>query len=281
MKTEAAFEILKEKNDLAQALENQRHTLANNAAKNDRLFQERKYLEGLAVEARSESIETRIIIAEFYSFLASDGEKRANWAEFRDHLYETQERLNEERAILKETESNSASTLAEIAVARARLEQILRQENPSSATSSEIRELKRIIIKVVDDAPIEFLRRFSVSSRGWSDIGEHFVIRTDGALDVGRPISKTPAVARGFNSETIAIGVACDLSKTQRKGSACIVSDEQYNELRRLVSGFAIANDISSNEIYDFFELQDQSKHYDFLGDLVSRLRIDLQNDLE
>lgn len=41
--------------------------------------------------------------------------------------------------------------------------------------------------------------------RGWSGIGYHYFIRTDGTLEEGRPLWKTPAAQGGHNRGTIAI----------------------------------------------------------------------------
>lgn len=41
--------------------------------------------------------------------------------------------------------------------------------------------------------------------RGWSGIGYHFFIKTDGTLEVGRNIERTPAAQGGHNRGTIAI----------------------------------------------------------------------------
>lgn len=41
--------------------------------------------------------------------------------------------------------------------------------------------------------------------RGWSGIGYHYFIRTNGMLEIGRDISKTPAAQAGHNRGTIAI----------------------------------------------------------------------------
>lgn len=55
----------------------------------------RVYLERLALEGRSNDIETRIRLAEFYSFLAgSDDGEKANWFDFREYLIGKQKELN-------------------------------------------------------------------------------------------------------------------------------------------------------------------------------------------
>lgn len=41
--------------------------------------------------------------------------------------------------------------------------------------------------------------------RGWRMIGYHFVVRFDGAIEVGRPLEMVPAHVAGFNSTTVGI----------------------------------------------------------------------------
>ena len=41
--------------------------------------------------------------------------------------------------------------------------------------------------------------------RGWSDVGYHFFIRSDGLIQEGRPLEKIPAAQGGHNTGTIAI----------------------------------------------------------------------------
>ncbi len=41
--------------------------------------------------------------------------------------------------------------------------------------------------------------------RNWSQIGYHFVIRRDGTLETGRPLSITGAHARGYNKRSIGV----------------------------------------------------------------------------
>lgn len=41
--------------------------------------------------------------------------------------------------------------------------------------------------------------------RGWSEIGYHYFIKTDGTLEMGRDLEKTPAAQRFHNLWTIAI----------------------------------------------------------------------------
>lgn len=41
--------------------------------------------------------------------------------------------------------------------------------------------------------------------RGWSDIGYHYVIRRNGDVDLGRPVKRPGAHAKGYNMKSIGI----------------------------------------------------------------------------
>lgn len=130
IRKDAAIETLKEKNRLEEQLEDAKHALK---AKEQSLRQRnvhREYLETLASEARSERIEKRIIIAEFFSFLEGDEPQRKQWEKFRDYLYALQKRLNNETIGLIQTTRDPNLTSVARATAQRRLDQIERLENP-------------------------------------------------------------------------------------------------------------------------------------------------------
>lgn len=54
------------------------------------------------------------------------------------------------------------------------------------------------------DIGVEEIRDWHMG-RGWSDVGYHFVIRRSGEIEVGRPIERAGAHARGHNAHSIGI----------------------------------------------------------------------------
>ena len=56
-----------------------------------------------------------------------------------------------------------------------------------------------------DHDDIATIRSWHVDERGWSDVGYHYFIRSDGALQEGRPLERTPAAQAGHNAGTVAI----------------------------------------------------------------------------
>ncbi|USL90055.1 hypothetical protein [Vibrio phage vB_VpaS_CHI] len=82
------------------------------------------------------------------------------------------------------------------------------------------------------------LRKFHTDpepvGKGWSDIGYHFVIRTDGAVDKGRPITRQGAGVGGQNKDNVHI---CLVGGLDAKGKpAFTYTDVQMNALYGLIS---------------------------------------------
>ena len=71
------------------------------------------------------------------------------------------------------------------------------------------REITKIIIHCSDTregqeitaADIDWWHR----ERGWSGIGYHYVVKLDGVIEYGRPVSKIGAHVKGHNSKSIGI----------------------------------------------------------------------------
>jgi len=82
-----------------------------------------------------------------------------------------------------------------------------------------MRKITRISVHCSDTVSgnLESFRRYHVDTLGWSDVGYHYIILNgrehgrkynfmrDGAVESGRPITKTPASVKGFNTGMIAI----------------------------------------------------------------------------
>lgn len=64
-------------------------------------------------------------------------------------------------------------------------------------------------VGVKGDTTAAVIRRHHVGHNGWSDIGYHFVIRKDGTIEDGRPLSRSGAHTEGAN-DTIGICVTGD-----------------------------------------------------------------------
>ena len=56
----------------------------------------------------------------------------------------------------------------------------------------------------IDFKGVDYVRKIH-KKKGWSDVGYHFVIKTDGTVDDGRDIEKIGAHAKGYNSNSIGV----------------------------------------------------------------------------
>nr|DAS58155.1 MAG TPA: endodeoxyribonuclease I [Caudoviricetes sp.] len=72
------------------------------------------------------------------------------------------------------------------------------------------REIVRIVVHCSDHesgsaTTIEEIRKDHINNRKWSDIGYHYVIETNGDLEIGRDVDKTPAAQSSYNEKSIAL----------------------------------------------------------------------------
>lgn len=76
----------------------------------------------------------------------------------------------------------------------------------------------------------------SKGGRGWSDIGYHYVVKRDGTIQLGRPIERAGAHARGFNKNSIGICLVGGMDK--RTGKAVNdYTDKQWSSVQILIDG--------------------------------------------
>ncbi len=74
-----------------------------------------------------------------------------------------------------------------------------------------MRKIKKIIIHCTatpGDVSIDTVREWHVNERGWRDVGYHFLIRTDGTVEEGRPIEQSGAHTKGHNWDSIGVAYA-------------------------------------------------------------------------
>ena len=73
----------------------------------------------------------------------------------------------------------------------------------------------------------------SKGGNGWSDVGYHFIIRRDGGLEDGRPLTRNGAGVKGHNSNNIHI---CMVGGTNSDGKAVNnFTHEQFHALYALI----------------------------------------------
>ena len=97
-----------------------------------------------------------------------------------------------------------------------------------------MRDINQIIIHcsvTKGDVSADTIRKWH-TDRGWRDIGYHYVIRTDGSIETGRPIKKAGAHTKGHNKDSIGICLAGGFD-----GTTDDFTDEQFESLLVLVAG--------------------------------------------
>lgn len=70
--------------------------------------------------------------------------------------------------------------------------------------------------------------------KGWSDIGYHFVVRRDGTVEKGRPVSQTGAHVQGHNRNNI--GICLEGGIDDQFQPANNFTREQWRALKPLVA---------------------------------------------
>lgn len=95
------------------------------------------------------------------------------------------------------------------------------------------------------------LRKFHTDpkpkGKGWSDIGYHFVIRTDGAIDTGRPLSVQGAHVYGHNQDNIGICLIGGLDANGKPENN--FTDSQFNALFALIMELCVQHEIDPENV--------------------------------
>jgi N-acetylmuramoyl-L-alanine amidase len=105
-----------------------------------------------------------------------------------------------------------------------------------------VREIKRIVLhcaatKPSQDIDADTIREWHLA-RGWSDIGYHYVIKLDGIVESGRPLSLMGAHARGHNKNSVGI---CYIGGLDYKGKPQdTMNGRQVDSFKRLVYALCI-----------------------------------------
>ena len=104
---------------------------------------------------------------------------------------------------------------------------------------------------------VEDLRRAHVEVNGWSDIGYHFYITTDGTLHACRPLSRQGAHVKGHNDDNVGVCIEGGLDNETGKPSNTF-NAYQLATAQQLRKTLQDAHGIPDNELYG---------HRDHFGD--------------
>ncbi len=106
-----------------------------------------------------------------------------------------------------------------------------------------MRKITQVIVHCADtpesmDIGVKEIRRWHVEDNGWSDIGYHYVIRRNGAVENGRDIDTPGAHCSGYNKDSIGI---CLVGGKGRDGKPeNNFTDGQLNALLALLRGYLV-----------------------------------------
>lgn len=84
------------------------------------------------------------------------------------------------------------------------------------------RDIDRIVVHCAATKPsqnigVAKIREWHVQERRWSDVGYHYVIKRDGTIQLGRPLERPGAHAKGYNKNSVGI---CLVGGLNAKGKA-------------------------------------------------------------
>jgi N-acetylmuramoyl-L-alanine amidase len=102
-----------------------------------------------------------------------------------------------------------------------------------------VRQITKIILhcsatREGQDVSVETIRKWHLN-RGWSDIGYHYVIYLDGSIHEGRPVNRSGAHTKGYNSKSIGV---CYIGGVEKDGKTPkdTRTPEQYTALTNLIT---------------------------------------------
>lgn len=108
-----------------------------------------------------------------------------------------------------------------------------------------MRKISKIIVHCSDsDYPkhddISVIRKWHVDERGWRDVGYHFFIKSDGQVQVGRPVEQVGAHVKNHNRDSIGICLHGRHNFTEK----------QFNALKSLLFDLIRQFDLTTNDVY-------------------------------
>ncbi len=102
-----------------------------------------------------------------------------------------------------------------------------------------MRKINEIIIHCSATKPsmnigADWIRELHVKQNGWRDIGYHFVIHRNGAVEDGRPVNEVGAHCKDHNTNTIGICMVGGISNTGRPENN--FTPEQFESTQLLIN---------------------------------------------
>lgn len=129
-----------------------------------------------------------------------------------------------------------------------------------------MRAINKIVIHCSashQNVDVDDIRKWHVNERGWSDIGYHYVITSDGDVQEGRPMYKSGAHVAGHNHDSIGVCWVGGYKGVDNR------TDAQKLAMRELVMRLIVEFDIEPNNVLG---------HCDFEGVTKTCPNFDVQN---
>lgn len=102
------------------------------------------------------------------------------------------------------------------------------------------------------DIGVDWIRKIHVDQNGWKDVGYHYIIKRNGEIDHGRPVSEIGAHCKGHNRYSIGICLVGGMSESG--DSEDNFTEAQINRLKQVVT------DLKSR----FIDIKKVSGHCDY-----------------
>lgn len=108
-----------------------------------------------------------------------------------------------------------------------------------------MRKISKIIVHCSDSDyshhdDISVIRKWHTEERGWKDVGYHYFIKSDGQVQVGRPVEQVGAHVKNHNRDSI--GICLHGRKT--------FTDAQFYSLKALLYDLMIRHNLRTTDIY-------------------------------
>ncbi len=120
--------------------------------------------------------------------------------------------------------------------------------NIEADTGEDMRSIHTVIVHCSattegQDIGVDEIRSWH-KARGWSDIGYHYVIRRDGSIETGRPLSRRGSHAKGHNHGSVGICMVGGIDANNKQRAEANFSFIQYVSLSELVAQLQRAHPI-------------------------------------
>lgn len=138
---------------------------------------------------------------------------------------------------------------------------------PTKDDEVNIKHSKRSISEIIlhcsatpegKDVTVEAIRQYHIKSRGWSDIGYHYVIYRDGSIHDGRDVNVSGAHCSGHNSHSIGI---CYIGGLEKDGKTAkdTRTYKQKESLVKLVKALLKEYKLTPNRVFGHYQFANKA----------------------